>query len=189
MKATLNGWTTGPAVIGIILALCSMLVVREVAPIDPARPGAFGKLQILRLLEYRRVLFLDSDVIVFSDVRLLWREFDKFTPRQAIGIADEENPFWSQAPVTRMGGISSNGGVVCPHFEFESTAARRKCPSRCQKQCQRWSPWKMRLSAVVHRSDPGLPQSFSQSNIGISQKGQINLEPNKRSKTPFCDFC
>ena len=32
--ASLEGWETGPAVIGILLALCSMLVVREVAPYE-----------------------------------------------------------------------------------------------------------------------------------------------------------
>ena len=30
--ASLDGWETGPAVIGIILALGSMIVVRELAP-------------------------------------------------------------------------------------------------------------------------------------------------------------
>lgn len=60
----------------------------------------------------RRVIFLDSDVLVRSDIALLWQQFGAFAPGQAIGIADEENPFAAQEPVTRLGGISSNGGVV-----------------------------------------------------------------------------
>ena len=35
--ASLDGWETGPAVIGILLALCSMLVVREVGPCKRTR--------------------------------------------------------------------------------------------------------------------------------------------------------
>ena len=42
--------------------------VRDVAPIEAGHPGAFGKLQVLQLLDYRRVLFLDVDTIVLRNI-------------------------------------------------------------------------------------------------------------------------
>lgn len=58
-----------------------------------------------------RVIFLDSDVALLSDISRLWHLFDRFSPQQAIGLADEENSPASQEPVVALGGISSNGGV------------------------------------------------------------------------------
>ena len=58
-----------------------------------------------------KVIFLDSDVFLFSDIALLWRQFGSFTNGQMIALAAEENPFASQEPVIALGGISANGGV------------------------------------------------------------------------------
>ena len=60
----------------------------------------------------RRVVFFDSDVLVRSDIRGLWKMFDDFQPGEAIGVARETNAFYSQEPVESRGGISANGGVV-----------------------------------------------------------------------------
>lgn len=59
----------------------------------------------------RRVIFLDSDVFLWSDIAGLWRRFATFGPRHLIALAREENAFGSQEAVTALGGLSSNGGV------------------------------------------------------------------------------
>ena len=66
----------------------------------------------LYLAPLRRVIFLDSDVRVMSDIDSLWRAFDDFGGEELIGLANESNAFLSQEPVVARGGISSNGGVV-----------------------------------------------------------------------------
>ena len=48
--ASLEGWETGPAVIGILLALCSMLVVREIAPYENPSTNILANLAQLQLL-------------------------------------------------------------------------------------------------------------------------------------------
>jgi hypothetical protein len=42
--------------------------VREVEPLERDRVGAFAKVQVLKLIEYRRVLFLDYDTIVIKNI-------------------------------------------------------------------------------------------------------------------------
>ena len=41
---------------------------REVEPLERDRVGAFAKVQVLKLIEYRRVLFLDYDTIVIKNI-------------------------------------------------------------------------------------------------------------------------
>ena len=59
-----------------------------------------------------RVIFMDSDILVRSDISQLWQHFRSMRETTFIGIADEENGFEQQEPVVHRGGISSNGGVV-----------------------------------------------------------------------------
>ena len=47
---SLDGWETGPAVIGILLALCSMIIVREVAPYESPSSNALANIAQLQLL-------------------------------------------------------------------------------------------------------------------------------------------
>ena len=65
----------------------------------------------------QQAVFIDSDVMFFADVALLWRHFDFFSEDQLIGLAVEENAFGSQEPVVRLGGLSSNGGVELLHLQ------------------------------------------------------------------------
>ena len=55
--------------------------------------------------ELSHAIFFDSDVLVRNDLRLVWRLFDDFAPGQMIGLAEEANPFHSQAS-TRPGNSS-----------------------------------------------------------------------------------
>ena len=48
--ASLGGWTTGPAVIGIILALSALIVVREVAPYENPSTNILANIAQLQLL-------------------------------------------------------------------------------------------------------------------------------------------
>ena len=48
--ASLGGWTTGPAVIGIILALSALVVVREVAPYENPSTNILANIAQLQLL-------------------------------------------------------------------------------------------------------------------------------------------
>lgn len=68
-------------------------------------------------LSLDRVIFLDSDVYLFSDITLLWQRFnDLFAPAQLMALAPEENDFSSQRDVVARGGISVNGGVEMLHL-------------------------------------------------------------------------
>ena len=42
--------------------------VRKVEPLEKGRAGVFSKVQVLKLLEYRLVLFLDYDTIVIKNI-------------------------------------------------------------------------------------------------------------------------
>ena len=64
----------------------SGIQTRDVVPIDPMRPGAFGKLQILRLLEFRRVLFLDVDTIVLRNIDHLFEVHCDFAFAPDVGV-------------------------------------------------------------------------------------------------------
>jgi hypothetical protein len=76
----------------------------------------------------RRTIFLDSDVLVRSDVLGLWRIFESFDAQQAIGLAHESNDFHSQEPVTAQGGLSGNGGVRAAPRDAPSTPPRHSGP-------------------------------------------------------------
>jgi hypothetical protein len=56
--ASLNGWETGPAVIGILLAICSMLVVREVGPYENPSTNVLANLAQLQLLATSLVAYM-----------------------------------------------------------------------------------------------------------------------------------
>ena len=56
--AALNGWTTGPAVVGIMLSLCSMLVVREVAPYENPSTNILANVAQLQLLSTYLVSYM-----------------------------------------------------------------------------------------------------------------------------------
>merc|ERR1719473_1443933 len=55
---SLEGWDTGPAVIGILFALCSMLVVREVAPYENPSTNVLANLAQLQLLATYLVAYM-----------------------------------------------------------------------------------------------------------------------------------
>ena len=64
----------------------------------------------------RRVIFLDSDVVLRDDVRQLWRQFELFGPLEAIGLAEEQNGFYSQARgANRAQSLSADGRRTQPH--------------------------------------------------------------------------
>ena len=47
---SLGGWTTGPAVIGIVLALSALIVLREVAPYENPSTNVLANIAQLQLL-------------------------------------------------------------------------------------------------------------------------------------------
>ena len=56
-----------------------------------------------------RVIVLDTDLFLFSDIRGLWNEFEHFGPREYIGVAVEQAPTYQEARA--LGGLNFNGGV------------------------------------------------------------------------------
>ena len=73
----------------------------------------------------QKVIFLDSDVFLFSDIALLWQRFESFHSGQLIALASEENAFDTQEPVVAFGGISANGGVELLHLSGMRAMARQ----------------------------------------------------------------
>ncbi|XP_039256581.2 xylosyl- and glucuronyltransferase LARGE2-like [Styela clava] len=60
----------------------------------PAGGYAFKKLMMDQiLLKLRRVIFYDSDIVLTADIYKLWKEFDNFDYRQAIGMG-YETQYW-----------------------------------------------------------------------------------------------
>ena len=80
--------------------------VREVAPIAVGHPGAFGKLQVLRLLDYRRVLFLDVDTIVLRNIDHLFELQCDFAFAPDIGF---------EVSASKMNLINAGVFVHTPH--------------------------------------------------------------------------
>lgn len=56
-----------------------------------------------------RVIVLDTDLFLFSDIRGLWSEFDRFGPNELLGVAAEQCPSYQE--VQALGGLGVNGGV------------------------------------------------------------------------------
>ena len=48
--AGVNGWRTGPAIVGIVLALCASIVVRELAPYENPSTNLLANIAQLQLL-------------------------------------------------------------------------------------------------------------------------------------------
>ena len=61
-----------------------------------------------------RVIFVDSDVVIFDDAVRLWREFDRFSPTELVGTTPISGPVGQGAypDLVRAGGVSFNTGVV-----------------------------------------------------------------------------
>lgn len=56
-----------------------------------------------------RVVVLDLDVFLFSDIAQLWRRFERFPPPALIGLVEEQCPSYQEARA--LGGSGFNGGV------------------------------------------------------------------------------
>merc|ERR1712007_222045 len=79
--------------------------------------------------DLQKIILLDNDVFVLQDIAGLWREFDKFTAQQLIGVAYEGQPTYSKLraheqqdtlPGHRKFDLSFpgfNGGVVLLHLD------------------------------------------------------------------------
>ena len=80
--------------------------VREVAPIAAGHPGAFGKLHVLRLLDYRRVLFLDVDTIVLRNIDHLFELQCDFAFAPDIGF---------EVSASKMNHVNAGVFVHTPH--------------------------------------------------------------------------
>ena len=80
--------------------------VREVAPIAAGHPSAFGKLQVLRLLDYRRVLFLDVDTIVLRNIDHLFELQCDFAFAPDIGF---------EVSASKMNHVNAGVFVHTPH--------------------------------------------------------------------------
>jgi hypothetical protein len=80
--------------------------VREVAPIAAGHPSAFAKLQVLRLLDYRRVLFLDVDTIVLRNIDHLFELQCDFAFAPDIGF---------EVSASKMNHVNAGVFVHTPH--------------------------------------------------------------------------
>ena len=80
--------------------------VREVAPIAAGHPSAFGKMQVLRLLDYRRVLFLDVDTIVLRNIDHLFELQCDFAFAPDIGF---------EVSASKMNHVNAGVFVHTPH--------------------------------------------------------------------------
>ena len=97
--------------------------VRQMAPADAALysklkstatgPGPLYLYKpLLHLVLPKRIskiIVLDTDLFLFSDIRGLWNEFEHFGPREYIGVAVEQAPTYQEARA--LGGLNFNGGV------------------------------------------------------------------------------
>ena len=63
----------------------------------------------------QRVLVLDTDLFLFSDIAGLWAEFDRFAPGELLGVAAEQCPSYQE--VRALGGVGLNGGVQLLHLQ------------------------------------------------------------------------
>ena len=66
-------------------------------------------LHLVLPLAVKRVIVLDTDLFLTSDIAGLWAEFDRFAPDALLGLAVEQCPSYQQ--VRRLGGVGLNGGV------------------------------------------------------------------------------
>jgi hypothetical protein len=88
-----------------------------------------------------RILFLDDDVFLFTDVTRLWQHWQQFRPPQLLGMASEQSPQYSF--VTAQGGYGLNSGVVLMDLQAMRESARLRrllyeysAPCRSKKNCQ-----------------------------------------------------
>lgn len=56
-----------------------------------------------------RVIVLDTDLFLFSDIAGLWARFDHFVEGELLGVASEQCPSYQE--VRALGGVGVNGGV------------------------------------------------------------------------------
>ena len=69
-----------------------------------------------------RLIVLDTDLFLTSDIAGLWAEFDRFAPRALLGLAAEQCPSYQQ--VRALGGVGLNGGVQLLHLARMRRSAR-----------------------------------------------------------------
>jgi len=61
--------------------------------------------------DVKRVVVLDSDVVVLRPLEMLWAEFDRFSPSALLGIANEQSSLYASHA------IGKNGGVQLLHLQ------------------------------------------------------------------------
>ena len=64
----------------------------------------------------KRVVLLDADVLLISDLELLWGQFTHFAQSAIMGVAREQNILY-RSEVTARGGVGMNTGVVLMDLE------------------------------------------------------------------------
>ena len=74
-----------------------------------------------------RVIVLDTDLVVVSDMRYLWRRFETFGSEQIVALAEEQQPI--PAYVNHLAYPGLNGGVVLPCCST-SNARGARCSTR-----------------------------------------------------------
>ena len=116
--ASLDGWDTGPAVVGILLALCSMLIVREIAPYENPSTNILANLAQLQLLAtYLVAYMLLTELEDASQSKLvLWGVLLLIINLGTVLLA-----IWLQV-------TESNRQIVLQLVRLSRTAWRRRCP-------------------------------------------------------------